>query len=185
MSASRWVAFVCLLCGLLGGCATGYQKQGWTGGFSELHLQDDVWRVRYGGNGYTTYETVQTYWLNHCAELALQNGFDGFEILSDVRFAARLEWQLEASDTPRLLPAHTTYVPIVVPGGGYAYSPHPQMIGDIRLLHGEIKNAPPKVFDARALKRRLDDLINGKKCDNGNVCPHVHDYVYGPANKDA
>jgi hypothetical protein len=45
--------------------------------------------VRFDGNGYTTRETVQTYWLYKCAQLALEQGFTGFEILSDIRFVMR------------------------------------------------------------------------------------------------
>jgi hypothetical protein len=38
---------------------------------------------------YTTRESVQVYWLYRCAELALEKGFAGFEILSDMHFVTR------------------------------------------------------------------------------------------------
>jgi hypothetical protein len=161
---------------LLSGCATDYQKSGFTGGYSELQLKDDIWRVRYGGNGYTTYETVQTYWLIHCAQMALDKGYSGFEILSDLRLSMDVPVEALESASP-MRKAHSTYVPIYVPGGGGPA--HPQIIADIRLLHGEIQDALPKQYNAAALKQRLEPIVNGKKCDNGNVCPHVHDYVYG------
>src|SRR5262249_23098684 len=41
------------------------------------------------GNGYTTRESVQVYWLYRCAELAIEKGFTGFEILSDMQFVMR------------------------------------------------------------------------------------------------
>jgi hypothetical protein len=40
---------------LVGGCATAHQKQGLTAGFDDQQLDGGRWRVRYGGNGYSTY----------------------------------------------------------------------------------------------------------------------------------
>ena len=37
---------------LVCGCATGYQRQTWTGGYSNLKIQDDIFKVRFKGNGY-------------------------------------------------------------------------------------------------------------------------------------
>jgi hypothetical protein len=170
------LAMCCLA--LLGGCATDYQKSGLTGGYSDLQLKENIWRVRYGGNGFTSYETVQTYWLHHCAEMALEKGYDGFEILSDVHLTLDLPIDVLDSASP-IRKVHSTYVPIYIPSGGGA--PHPQIIADIRLLHGDVRDDPPRQYSAASLKKRLEPIVNGKKCDNGNVCPHVHDYVYGAA----
>src|SRR5205807_329950 len=79
------VAMAAVLCS----CATKYEPSGLTGGFTSLELRPDVWRVSFSGNGHTTNETAQTYWLYRCAELALEKNYDGFEILSDMRFVAR------------------------------------------------------------------------------------------------
>jgi hypothetical protein len=73
----------------LASCATPYAPTGITGGFDAKELREDVYRVSFSGNGYTTNETAQTYWLYRCAELALEKGYYGFEILSDMRFAKR------------------------------------------------------------------------------------------------
>jgi hypothetical protein len=73
----------------LAACATPYVQEGLTGGFDVKDLGQDVYRVRFGGNGYTSRETVQTYWLYRSAELALEKGFTGFEILSDISFVMR------------------------------------------------------------------------------------------------
>lgn len=74
---------------MLASCATPYQQSGLTGGADVRELRPDVYRVTFQGNGYTTRESVQVYWLNRCAELAVEKGFAGFEILSDVRFVMR------------------------------------------------------------------------------------------------
>jgi hypothetical protein len=70
-------------------CATPYTQQGLIGGFDVKELRPDVFRVSFQGNGFTTRESVQTYWLYRCAQLALEKGFTGFEILSDMQFATR------------------------------------------------------------------------------------------------
>jgi hypothetical protein len=73
----------------LASCATPYADQGLLGGFDVKELRPDVYRVKFQGNGYTTRESVQVYWLYRCTQLALEKGFAGFEILSDMQFVGR------------------------------------------------------------------------------------------------
>jgi hypothetical protein len=75
---------------LLASCATPYAPEGLTGGFDNKELRADVLRVRFDGNGYTSKETAQTYWLYRAAELTLEKGYAGFEILSDMQFVRHL-----------------------------------------------------------------------------------------------
>jgi hypothetical protein len=70
----------------LGSCAMPYAEQSLLGGFDVKELRPDVYRVSFQGNGLTTQESVQTYWLYRCAGLALEKGFAGFEVLSDIHF---------------------------------------------------------------------------------------------------
>jgi hypothetical protein len=56
------------------------------GGLDAKELRPDVDRVSFQGNGFTTRESVQVYWLNRCAELAIEKGYAGFEVLSDMQF---------------------------------------------------------------------------------------------------
>lgn len=65
------------------GCATGYHKQSWTGGYSESQLQEDVFRVAFKGNAYIDKEKVQDYLLLRCAEISIDHGFDYFVILGE------------------------------------------------------------------------------------------------------
>jgi hypothetical protein len=74
---------------VLASCATPYTPSGLLGGFNVKELREDVYRVTFVGNGYTTAETAQTYWLFQCAELTDSKGYYGFEILSDMKFAQR------------------------------------------------------------------------------------------------
>jgi hypothetical protein len=141
---------------------------GIAGGFAEEHKGDGVWHVSFSGNAFTTRETVQTYWLYRCAEFTLENGYDGFEILSDrMRLTLQRHVQLAASAP----------IPIFVPGGGHDSTMIHNIGADIRLLKAPFVAAPPKTFDAAEVERALEPYVNGKKCDAGNVCPHEHAYL--------
>ena len=68
----------------LAGCetATPYQPnvqgQATRGGYSEVRVEPDRWRVTFSGNTVTPRETVEGYLLFRAAELTLQNGDDWF-----------------------------------------------------------------------------------------------------------
>lgn len=66
---------------VLSGCATAYQPQGYTGGFSETQLQPNVFRVSFKGNGATSAERAADFALLRSADLALTNGFSYFVIV--------------------------------------------------------------------------------------------------------
>ena len=66
---------------LLASCATGYQKQGLTGGFSETQLSENIFRVSFNGNAYTSAERAADFTLLRSAELAGENGFSYFAII--------------------------------------------------------------------------------------------------------
>lgn len=161
---------------LLAGCATGYHKLtplSLTGGFKEKDLGRNVWRVTFTANGYTTRETAQTFWLYRCSELALEKGFQGFEILSDIRLAQSVPPnKVLASDELDIQPA--VFVPIMIP---MDESYKPNIEGDVVLLKGPIKAHPPKVFDAAKLKAALQPHVEQPMKSGGNVKPHVHDYL--------
>jgi hypothetical protein len=77
------VAVVAL--GALAGCetATPYQPlrpgAAQSGGYSDLRLEQDRWRVTFRGNSVTSRETVETYLLYRAAELTVAQGYDWFE----------------------------------------------------------------------------------------------------------
>jgi hypothetical protein len=195
-------------------CATPYKENGIMGGFNVLELQQGVWRVSFQGNGYTNKETVQTYWLYRSAQLALEQGYDGFEILSDMQFVKpRLPEDVPGAPRSAIAAAGRIHVPgspaefaeatawhagpsgaasaggasewtriarggaVFFYGGGGAILA-PKIEGDIHLIKKPVKAAPPKVFDALALKAALEPLVNSEqKCGVGNVCPHAHEYL--------
>lgn len=71
---------------ILAGCATAYKPSGFSGGFSETQLAENVWRVRFNGNGYTRSQRAEDLALLRSAELTLTNGYTHF-VLADSRTA--------------------------------------------------------------------------------------------------
>lgn len=163
----------------LSGCAAPYQEltllQVLSGGWSVQATDDDKFLVSYTGTLQTSRETLQTYWLYRAAELAIDRGATGFEILSD------MDWVLVAPDGGGRVSSLAVTRPVahryVPPGLPKSAVEPPQVKGEIRLLLGDIEDRPPKVFVARRLLEALDPWVNGDKCRNGNVCPHDHWYL--------
>src|SRR6516165_10775345 len=65
----------------LSGCATPYQPMSALGGYREIQLAPNIYRVMFFGNGYTNGELAIEYALRRCAELTQQNGCRYFGIL--------------------------------------------------------------------------------------------------------
>ena len=169
-----------IACAQLSGCVTSYQKLtafGFSGGYSDEDLGRDVYRIRFAANGFTSYETAQCFWLYRCAELTLQRGFQGFEILSDIRLSEikRPKDLIGVSD--RIQPAF--FIPLIIPIPS-GRSNKPLIIGDIHLLKAPIEAAPPRIFDARMLKDALEPFLSEPIKSGGNVKPHIHEYLLPP-----
>jgi len=107
----------------LAACTSPYGPKGLTGGYGELRLAPDRYRVSYDGNGNTSEEQVVDFWLYRCAELTIQNGYTYFGLAPD-----GLSLRDEGSRGPRRL---ATFDPSgdapdmlkVRGGGGYVYVP--------------------------------------------------------------
>ena len=74
---------------VLAGCATAYQPEGFSGGFSETQLDTNVFRVSFKGNGKTSADRAEEMALLRSADLALKNGFTHFVILDGKSRAER------------------------------------------------------------------------------------------------
>jgi hypothetical protein len=64
--------------------ATPYQPLGasqTSGGFSEMRIEPDRWRVNFAGNSLTSRERVETFLLYRAAELTVSQGFDWFAMV--------------------------------------------------------------------------------------------------------
>ena len=62
-------------------CATAYQPEGFSGGFTETQLDKNVFRVSFQGNGYTRSDRAEEMALLRSAELTRKNGFTHFVIV--------------------------------------------------------------------------------------------------------
>lgn len=72
-------------CGLifLVGCATQYQKESFSGGFSEKQLSRNEFFVDFSGNGYTSGQRAVDLCLLRCAEITLGHGFHYFVLTAN------------------------------------------------------------------------------------------------------
>ena len=62
-------------------CSTAYQSRGFSGGFSETQLDENVFKVTFNGNGYTGREKAADFSLLRCAELTLRLGYRYFVVI--------------------------------------------------------------------------------------------------------
>ena len=67
----------------LAGCATPYQQSGLLGGFNEIRLSDNSFRVTFNGNAHTPSDKASNYCLLRCAELCLEHGYKYFVLISE------------------------------------------------------------------------------------------------------
>lgn len=65
----------------INGCSTPYGPAGALGGYSDLRLDRNVYKINFGGNGFTSSEQTQTFVLRRAAELTIQNGYKYFVLL--------------------------------------------------------------------------------------------------------
>jgi hypothetical protein len=66
---------------ILSACATAYQPQGLSGGFTETQLDTNVFKISFKGNGYTHAERAADLALLRSAELTIKNGFTHFVVI--------------------------------------------------------------------------------------------------------
>ena len=75
-----------LLCLGLAGCATGYHSKGFTGGYSNMKLQDNIFKVTFRGNAYSSMERTGDFALLRSAEITIENGYKYFVVLETNSF---------------------------------------------------------------------------------------------------
>ncbi|HAS6480855.1 TPA: hypothetical protein GRR64_25395 [Vibrio parahaemolyticus] len=73
----------------LGGCATAYQNQGFTGGYSETQLDENVFVVSFEGNGYTSKKRAAAFTMLRSAELTVSNGYEFFTIIDSDSYTTK------------------------------------------------------------------------------------------------
>lgn len=72
---------------LMSGCATGYHSRGFSGGFEETQLDDNVFKVSFKGNSYTSKEKANDYCLLRCSEITIEHDYKYFVVKGDNDFS--------------------------------------------------------------------------------------------------
>ncbi len=78
---------ICLSALIFYGCATGYQSKGFRGGFEDSQLDDNVFKVMFAGNNYTSKEKTNDFCLIRCCEVAMDNSYKYFVVSDNQDFS--------------------------------------------------------------------------------------------------
>ena len=95
---ARFIQLLAASALLMTACATSYKPVGVSGGFEETQLAENVWRVRFRGNGYTSSSKVEDYAMLRAAELTITKGYSFFR-LEDSRNASSTAYMTTPSTT--------------------------------------------------------------------------------------
>jgi hypothetical protein len=69
---------------VLTGCVTTpYQPAGFTGGYTDTHIRDNVYYVHFGGNAWIDTGTVVQYFHRRSKELCAEKGFADYRVLTE------------------------------------------------------------------------------------------------------
>ncbi|GBD98829.1 hypothetical protein BMS3Abin07_00856 [bacterium BMS3Abin07] len=152
---------------LLISCATPYQKTGFSGGYSDIKLQENIFKVDFRGNGYTRVERATDLCLLRCAEITLENGYKYFVIVGNQRDIENL--------TFTTLTFYSTYGTMHTYGGttygsftSYPYGGFPIFIRKPRVTFiivtfEEKPENVPVVFNAETLRDAIKKKYQIKK----------------------
>lgn len=77
----KHLSILILVLASLQGCATAYKSNGFSGGYSETQIDENVYKVTFRGNGYTSRERASDFTLLRSAELTLQGGYKYFAVI--------------------------------------------------------------------------------------------------------
>src|SRR5712692_6610660 len=151
------------------GCSTPYQRKGFTGGFSDSRIDASTFLVEFKGNGATSQQTVQTYLLYRCAELAAEAGYDYFILAGANTGADRLYMTMPGHYSGTTTGSATTFGNTT---SGFAtttgtYTPGPVLpvtkfnaSAIIKAFHGEKPADNPAAFNAREVLQYLGPTVH-------------------------
>ncbi|MEE9572653.1 MAG: hypothetical protein V3W20_06395, partial [Candidatus Neomarinimicrobiota bacterium] len=66
-------------------CSTPYQPKGMLGGYTEVNILGNLYRVEFEGNQHSKPNKIQNYLMYRCAELTQEKGYNYFVIVSEER----------------------------------------------------------------------------------------------------
>ena len=107
---------------LMSGCATGYHGSGFTGGYSETQLAEDVFRVSFRGNGFTSSERAADFTLLRSAELVQEHGYSYFVIVDESESVSRSTYTTPTNTTGSATVTGNTVSGTATTTGGQTYT---------------------------------------------------------------
>lgn len=125
-------------------CATPYQPEGYSGGYSEIQLSADTFRVSFRGNGYISADAVNLFWLRRCAEITKAHSARYFVVADEQPLA-----EATAQTAPTTCYS-TQYGVTCTPGQNYVIRKYGR-VGRIRIVEEKTAEA----VDADMLLRQL------------------------------
>lgn len=147
----------------LASCATAYQPRSMTGGYQERQLSEARWYVEFFGNGNTKRDTVFGFWLNRCAELTVDKGYDYFVYISKEPRTAEADSGIVRTAGKGGAPSY-----IYVPGSTGTVTTWSAR-GTIEMRRGEADPYDGRQQNARALMAKLAPLMRQARENGGNI----------------
>lgn len=141
MTGAAMCGLLMLVAGGVVGCATPYERVGAFGGFDEVRIANDTYRISVQGNGYTSPERAEQIMLLRASELTLSNGFTHFTV----------EGRETAKDS------QLVYTGVY---GGYTNIDRPRGMYIVRMVKGP--NLPPSAYDAALIESELREKLTKK-----------------------
>lgn len=103
------------------GCATPYQSEGFAGGYSELQLSENVFKVSFHGNNATSVEKVTDYAILRCAEVTKAKGFRYFVIVNEQKYVSESSYRAPTNTSSNSTIIGNTVITSTFTTGGQTY----------------------------------------------------------------
>lgn len=138
-----------LLVLLFTGCATSYQPDALTGGYNEMQLDENVFKVSFRGNAYVSKEKAVNYALLRAGEVTLLHGYKYFVIV-DAQSYSKIG--THTSPTTYRTYGNTTYSS----GGGISTTSKPTTTNTIKCFKTK-PNTNAMVYNAEFLVKAIKE----------------------------
>lgn len=153
---NRLTTHTTLLAGLaivFSGCVTKYgPSTTFRGGFSDIQIDDNTYRVNFRGNEDTPLDTVETYMLYRCAELTADLGYDYF-VITRTYSSAHDDYMNAAVGTGFSGSGVSVSTGTEIPFTNYAATAF------IEVFQGEKPETEPEAYDAQEVLSHLGPTI--------------------------
>lgn len=142
---------------LLAGCATTYSKEGlFSGGYDEMKIQDNIFRVSFRGNAYTSSQRAEDFGLLRCAEVTIENGYNYFAIIKEEATVKTSTYTTPAQAETHGAVYGNTYSTKTYYSGGETYTYHKPRVGImIECFKEKPENLQGIVYDAEQVKTNI------------------------------